>query len=106
MSNIGDNIKRYREAKRMTQSDLAKLLEVTDKAVSSWELGTREPRMVYVEAMAKFFNITKTQLWGWDEEILTASQSDRLSVFSALSPAAQEQALQYMRFLAAQEDKK
>lgn len=37
---IGLNIKRLREKNGMTQEQLAAKLGVTDKAVSTWELGT------------------------------------------------------------------
>ena len=35
----GETIKRLREAKGMTQAELARKLDVGDKAVSKWETG-------------------------------------------------------------------
>ena len=38
-NNIADNVKRLREARRMTQEQLANELGVTFQAVSKWENG-------------------------------------------------------------------
>ncbi len=40
-NNIADNVKRLREARRMTQEQLANELGVTFQAVSKWENGAR-----------------------------------------------------------------
>lgn len=42
---IGDKIRSLREKNDLTQEQLAKLLGVSDRTVSTWELGTRDPRM-------------------------------------------------------------
>lgn len=62
MSTLGDNIKKYRTIKHMTQLDLAKLLNVSDKTVSSWETGEKIPRMGNIEKIAKCFGLNKTDL--------------------------------------------
>ena len=42
---IGDNIRRLREEKGMSQSELAKKLFISDKTISSWEVNRTEPKM-------------------------------------------------------------
>lgn len=59
---ISGNIRKYREINHMDQADLAKLLNVSNKTVSSWECGRTEPRMGMIEAMCKIFHIEKTEL--------------------------------------------
>lgn len=54
---IARNIKALREHHNMSQSDLAKLLDVSDKAVSTWENGRREPRMGVIQKLALAFNL-------------------------------------------------
>ena len=44
----------------MTQEDLAKLLGVTNKAISTWENGTREPNMGMIQKMADVWGISKS----------------------------------------------
>ena len=64
---IGDKIKKLRKEKGLSQSDLAKIVGVTDKAVSTWECGSKIPRMGAVEKMVAFFGVTKSYLLTDDE---------------------------------------
>lgn len=68
--NIGKNIKLLREQASMTQNELARALGVSDKAVSSWENGTRIPRMGVIEKIANMFGVQKSDLLEDDIVIL------------------------------------
>ena len=57
-----ENIKRLRESRGLTQSRLGDAIGVTGKAVSTWESGTRMPRMNAVDKLAAFFGIDKRDL--------------------------------------------
>jgi transcriptional regulator with XRE-family HTH domain len=46
----------------MTQTELAEILGVTDGAVSAWEIGSKEPRMGNIQAMADFFGVLKSDI--------------------------------------------
>lgn len=65
--NIGDKIRELRESKGLLQSELAVILGVSDKAVSSWENGNRTPRMGPIEKMAAYFQVPKSYFF--DDEI-------------------------------------
>lgn len=54
---IGDNIKRLRMEKGMTQKELADKLFVTAQAVSRWENGEVEPSVSTVAEMTRIFNV-------------------------------------------------
>ena len=56
---IAENIKMLRERYGLTQADLGEIAGVSDKAVSTWENGTAEPRMGAVQKIAEHFGITK-----------------------------------------------
>ena len=56
---IADNIKRLREKHNMTQAEFGEIVGVSDKAVSTWENGTAEPRLGAIQKIAQHFNITK-----------------------------------------------
>ena len=58
--NIGDKIRELRESKGLLQSELAVILGVSDKAVSSWENGNRTPRMGPIEKLANYFQVPKS----------------------------------------------
>lgn len=59
---IAENIKRIRLEHGLSQSELGKIAGVSDKAVSTWELGLKTPRMGAVEKMASYFGITKSAI--------------------------------------------
>ena len=62
MLSISDNIKKLRELYNLSQSDLAKIAGVSDKAVSTWERGAREPRMGAIQKIAEHFGLKKSNL--------------------------------------------
>lgn len=59
---IGANIKCLREARNITQKELGEAVGVSDKAVSTWELGVKEPRMGTIQKLADFFGVSKSDI--------------------------------------------
>ena len=59
---LGDRIRQLRENKEMTQLDLAKILKVSDKTVSTWENDLKIPRMGTIEKIADYFGVTKADI--------------------------------------------
>lgn len=59
---IAENIKKIRLEHGLSQAELGKIAGVSDKAVSTWELGIKTPRMGAVEKMANYFGITKSAI--------------------------------------------
>ena len=59
---IAENIKRIRLEHGLSQAELGKIAGVSDKAVSTWELGIKVPRMGAVEKMANYFGIAKSMI--------------------------------------------
>ena len=59
---IGSNIRRLREQHQLTQKELGAIAGVSDKAVSTWENGTKEPRMGAIQRLAEYFGIPKSTL--------------------------------------------
>ena len=58
----GDVIRRLREAKKLTQEELANRLYVSDKAVSKWETGKGYPDISLLEPLAKALDISVIEL--------------------------------------------
>ena len=63
---IGDNIKKWREHRNLQQSELAEMLGVSDKTVSSWEINRPEPKMGMVEKISSALHCKKTDIIGID----------------------------------------
>lgn len=59
---LGDKIKLYRENKKMTQNDLADILEVSSGTISKYESGALEPNIESLKKLADFFGITIDEL--------------------------------------------
>ena len=59
---LKDNVKRLREARDMTQDELAKAIGVTRPAVTQWESGWSKPRMGTVEKIADFFGVSVMEI--------------------------------------------
>ncbi len=62
MLSISANLKKLREKYDLTQQDLADIAGVTNKAVSAWETGLKEPRMGAIEKIANRFGLKKSNL--------------------------------------------
>lgn len=58
----GTMIKKSREAKKITQAELAEALKVSDKAVSKWETGRSYPDITLIEPLAKALGISTIEL--------------------------------------------
>ena len=62
----GQTIKKLREKNKLTQSELAHKLSVSDKAISKWETGKGYPDITLIENIAKVFNVSITELFSGD----------------------------------------
>lgn len=63
---IGERIASLRKLKGITQSELAELLLISNKAVSKWETGQGYPDITFLPKLAKIFNVTTDFLLGDD----------------------------------------
>ena len=101
---IGRNIKTLRIQRNMTQGELADKLNVTNKAISSWENDRTEPNMGMIEQMCRVFQCTKTELIdGAMANTPDNMTADFVQKFSKLLPEQQDDVLQYIDFLSSKE---
>lgn len=56
-NNLGKIITKYRQDNKLTQKDLAKKLNITDKAISRWENGYSSPDLEMLGRLSKIFKI-------------------------------------------------
>ncbi len=98
---IAENIRRLRESHGMTQREFGAIAGVSDKAVSTWEVGSKEPRLGAVTKLAAYFGISKSAILDDAESAFPASL-ERLCTAWDLSPerAGQEIGISHARMLA------
>ena len=77
---IGNKIKKYREKNKMTQKDIAEILEVEAGTISKYESGMIEPNIESLKRLADTFHITVDELIKEDEEKFDISKINVLEV--------------------------
>lgn len=100
MNSIGPILTKYRKAKHLTQPELAELLlkeniEITQKALSSWESGRTEPNITTLFALCKILEIKDIY-----EELFGINPYNAMS---KLNDLGKERALEYIDLLAGNE---
>lgn len=66
--NIKNNLKQIRLEKGLSQTEVAKAVNVNVSSVSYWESGTYEPKAIYIYRLAKYFDVTSDYLLGLEDE--------------------------------------
>ena len=67
MENIATRIKEIRRDNNLSQSDLGKILSVSQDTVSLWETGNSYPSVQHVIFIAKAFNLSADYILGLSE---------------------------------------
>ena len=67
---LGENIRRLRLARNLTQRVLAHHLRVSEQAVSKWETGLSFPDITLLPNIADYFAVSMDALFGREERNL------------------------------------
>ncbi len=78
---LGEQLKKLRKEKQITQEQLAEVLGVSYQSVSRWELGACYPDMELVPSIANYFGVTIDQLFANDD---AAKEEDRQRFYEQL----------------------
>ncbi len=81
---IGQNNRRLRREKEMTQEDLAEYLNVSVAAVSKWERDETYPDITLLFPLAQFFGVTLDDLMGYDEKRMEAEVNAIMEEYKSL----------------------
>lgn len=65
---IGQTIRDLRKQRKMSQTELAKILHVSQQTVTAWETGKAEPSSSAISNLADYFNVTTDYLLGRSEK--------------------------------------
>jgi len=65
--NIGENLKKFRKAKNLTQEEVAKHLGISYQSVSKWERKDGYPDITMLPVLSHYFGVTVDELIGMHE---------------------------------------
>lgn len=66
MSTLNENIRKFRELRKLTQKQFAERLNKSRNVISNWERGENSPDPDTVEQICKILEVTPNQIFGWE----------------------------------------
>ena len=103
MKQLGDRIRKLRESRNMTQTELSEILGMkTYTTVSKWEKNENFPKGKDLKKLAEIFNVTSDYLLGLSDtklgKITTQNeQLEILTIYNQLEEPKQEKVLDYAK---------
>lgn len=83
----GAFISQQRKAKRLTQKQLAKMLNVSDKAVSRWETGKGYPDVETLPRLAECLDVTITEILNGERSTDHNNESTEMALYDVCNTA-------------------
>ena len=102
-------LKELREENNLSQLDIAKGIETSQRNISRWENGTNEPTSSFVVKLSDYFQCTTDYLLGRENEYgiietknnsLSENENQLVSLFRKLNERDQNKVLGYIQALA------
>lgn len=81
---IGENIKKLRRERGITQEKLAEYLKISTQAVSKWERGETLPDITLVIPLAAYFGVSTDEILGLDEAKNKARAQEMIAEYRRL----------------------
>ncbi|MBO4940325.1 MAG: helix-turn-helix transcriptional regulator [Clostridia bacterium] len=75
MKNYGKILKELREEKKLSQTQLAEKLDISQSSLGRYELQQSEPRLSDIKKICEFFEITADYFIGLEDEAGTKIQN-------------------------------
>lgn len=104
MSTIGDNIKELRKMRKLTQKELAKIIDKTERTIQKYESGDIEPPVSVLEIISEKLNVpfdyffskslSKIDIELLDKNIDTKKLSEEVKILDYLGKAKTEQLIE------------
>ena len=82
--NIAEKLVELRNARGVTQDDVAQNLSISNKTVSKWENGASTPDLPMVVELAKYYGVTTDMLLGLSEDKKQSTSEEIRSLFEGL----------------------
>ena len=114
MSNIGENIRKYRKARGMSQEQLSFEVGVKRAVISKYENGFIAPSLAMIEKIAKALDVTISEIYiglssalvqtpeGTIADYEAMENEELIKYYQQLNKSGKEEALCYIQYLTTQ----
>lgn len=99
---FAQRLKRLREEHGLSTRALGELVGTSNATISRYETGKRDPDLVIVHNIAKYFNVTIEYLCGED---VNSDEESLIKIFSKLSEESKKDAIKYITYLYEKEER-
>jgi len=106
MADFGARLAQVRDDAGFTQSSLARVVGLSQSAISQIESGERNPTYDTIRALAEAMNLTPAYLIGGEPQGLQPDEVAHFRQLRNLPPNAREELEQFAAFLRARADQK
>ena len=89
-------LKKLREDSGLSTRALGEIIGTSNATISRYETGKRDPDLILVHNIAKYFNVTIEYLCGED---VNSDEESLLKMFSKLSDESKRDAIKYITYL-------
>lgn len=90
MKTFGEKIKEARKAKKMTQKELAKKIDVAHNSISDWENDKSKPDMDTIELLCGVLELAPNYLLATSEDGFSPAEKLLIKQYRMLSPYSKE----------------
>jgi len=105
MATFASRLHEALDMNRMTAAELSRRTGISEGSISQYLKGTVLAKQDKVYAISKTLNVSPEWLMAFDDPSPELLSEEVRIVFNSLSPERQNQALEYLRYLVAQQDK-
>lgn len=105
MATFATRLKDALDMNHMTAAELSRRTGISEGSISQYLKGTVLAKQDKVYAISKTLNVSPEWLMAFDDPSPELLSEEVRIVFNSLSPERQNQALEYLRYLVAQQDK-
>lgn len=82
---LGSRIKELRKQHRISQKELASVIQVSQQTIGGWETGRTEPGIEFIQKLANYFDVTTDYLLGKNQTPKWANDKDSHDLAKFLS---------------------
>ena len=92
-------LKELRKTKRLTQTDMAKMLNIKQQTYNRYELETSEPNLETLKKLSKIFNVSLDYICDNETKTITIEQQNAINLLTKLESIYLSMTIRYIEKL-------